>query len=132
MADNKQYKVLLVDDDKFLLDLYAAKFSKNGYVVSTASEGEEALKKMRDGIEIDALLMDVVMPGLDGIEVLEMIRKENLIPDAVVIMLTNQGQPSDIERAKALNVSGYIIKATTIPSEVVSEVDNVLHKKNSK
>jgi CheY-like chemotaxis protein len=83
------------------------------------------LKMLRDGLDPDVLLLDVVMPGMDGIELLSIIRKENLAKNSVVIMLTNQGLADDISRAKKLNVDGYIIKATTIPSEVLAEVQKI-------
>lgn len=118
-------KILFVDDDKFLLDMYALKFSKNGYEVNTAQGPEVALKLIRGGYEPDILLCDIVMPGMDGIDFLTVVRKENLIKHAVVIMLTNQGLADDVARAKKLNVDGYIIKATTIPSEVFSEVNKI-------
>jgi CheY-like chemotaxis protein len=121
----KTRKILFVDDDKFLLDMYALKFSKHGYEVNTAQGPEEALKVIRGGFDPDVLLIDVVMPGMDGIELLTTLRKENFLKKAVVIMLTNQGLPDDIARAKKLNVDGYIIKATTIPSEVFAEVDKI-------
>jgi CheY-like chemotaxis protein len=123
--DIKTLKILFVDDDKFLLDMYAMKFSKNGFEVRTAQGSEEALKMIREGYEPDVFLSDVVMPGTDGIELVSILRKENLIKKAVIIMLTNQGLPDDISRAKKLNVDGYIIKATTIPSEVLSEVQKI-------
>src|SRR5262245_16071711 len=128
--DIKPLKILFVDDDKFLLDMYAVKFQKNGYEVKTAQGSEEALKMVRDGYEPDVFLTDVVMPGIDVIELVSALRKENLIQRAVIIMLTNQGLPDDIGRAKKLNVDGYVIKATTIPSEVLSEVEKIY--KNSK
>ena len=118
-------KILFVDDDKFLLEMYALKFSKNQYEVNSAQGSEEALKIIRGGFVPDILLIDVVMPGMDGIELLNILRKEELIKKTVVIMLTNQGMPEDISKAKKLNVDGYIIKATTIPSEVLSEVDRI-------
>ena len=121
----KPLTVLFVDDDKFLLDMYSLKFSKNNFEVHTCQSTEEALKILREGMNPDIILLDVVMPGMDGIELLSIIRKEKLIKDAVVIMLTNQDLPDDISRAKALNVDGYIIKATTIPSEVLSEVQKI-------
>lgn len=119
---NKTLSIFFVDDDKFLLDMYALKFSKNNFEVHTAQGPEDALKIVRGGLDPDILLLDVVMPGMDGLELLQTMRKENLIKKAVVIMLTNQGLPDDVIRAKSLNVDGYIIKATTIPSEVMSEV----------
>ncbi|MSR71374.1 MAG: response regulator [Candidatus Taylorbacteria bacterium] len=125
---DKQYSVLLVDDDKFLLDMYSLKFSKSGLTVQVAQGSLAALKILRDGYISDILLLDIVMPTMDGLELLSVIRKEGLVPKATVVMLTNQSQSADIDRAKALNVDGYIVKATTIPSEVVSEVLDIVKK----
>lgn len=121
----KPLSILFVDDDSFLLDMYSLKFKKSNYDAKTAQSPEDALKIVREGFEPDILLLDVVMPGMDGIELLSILKKENLIKKTVVIMLTNQGLPDDIARAKKLSVDGYIIKATTIPSEVLSEVDKI-------
>lgn len=123
--DTKPLSILFVDDDEFLIDMYALKFSKNNFDVHTAQNTENALKLVRDGLDPDILLLDIVMPGVDGIEFLNLLRKENLIKKAVVIMLTNQGLPDDIAKAKKLNVDGYIIKATTIPSEVLAAVNKI-------
>lgn len=122
MAEAPKYKVLIVDDDKFLLDMYSVKFSKSGIDVHTSGSGDDALSQLRGGLVPDALILDIVMPGIDGFELLEEIRKEKLVPQAIVIILTNQGQSADIERAKRMGVAGYIVKASTIPSEVLSEV----------
>lgn len=120
---------MIVDDDQFLIDMYSMKFSKDGFEVESATKGEEALEKLRGGFEPDILILDVVMPALDGIGLLEKIRQAKLANKATVIMLTNQGQKSDIDRAKKLGVDGYIVKATTIPSEVVEEVVNIYNKR---
>lgn len=125
---NKKKKVLLIDDDQFLISMYALKFDKYGFEIETASNGEEALEKLRGGYEPDILILDVVMPSLDGFGLLEKIKKEKLALNAVIIMLTNQSQKSDIDQAKKINVDGYIIKATTIPSEVVEEVVSIYNK----
>lgn len=119
MAQN--YKILLVDDDKFLLDMYSNKFTKDGFEVKTALGGQDALDKLKE-FHPDIIVADVVMPEMDGLELMENIKKENLAPNAVLIMLTNQGDSYDIDRAKNLHLHGYIVKATSIPSEVVSEV----------
>ncbi len=120
--ENKKLSILFVDDDKFLLDMYIIKFSKNNFDIHTAQDGETALKMLRDGLSPDIMLIDVVIPGINGIELLGTIRKEELIKNTVIIMLTNQGLPDDIAKAKKLNADGYIIKATTVPSEVMGEV----------
>jgi CheY-like chemotaxis protein len=117
--------VFFVDDDTFLLDMYSLKFSKSGYDVKVSTSPDDALKKIREGFIPDILLLDVVMPGMDGIEMLGVIRKEKLIPSTVIIMLTNQSSSQDIERAKNFGVDGYITKAATIPSEVLAHVDEI-------
>ena len=75
MSEQK-YKILIVDDDEFLLEMYSLKFRTAGYQVEVAKSGEEALEKIRGGLETDAMLLDVVMPGLDGFETMKIIRKD--------------------------------------------------------
>jgi CheY-like chemotaxis protein len=131
MKENKK-KILIVDDDKFLLNMYFMKFEKNGFEASVATSGAEAIDSLRNGLNPDIVVMDLIMPTMDGFAMLENIRKEKLAPNAVYIMLTNQGLLSDINRAKELGIHGYIVKATTIPSEVVEEVTDIYNKNNSK
>ncbi len=118
----KGYSVLLVDDDKFLLEMYRKKFESKVESVELALSTEEALARLREGLAPDILIIDIIMPGMDGIELLEAIRKQKLVPQAVVIMLTNESDRDKIEKAKSLGIQGYIVKATSIPSEVVEEV----------
>ena len=127
---NVPLKIMIVDDDKFLLDMYAMKFKKSGLDITTTSGGLTALEKLRTGNVFDIVLLDIIMPGMDGLELLKTIRAEKLIIDAVIVMLTNQAD--DFERAKMFGVDGYIIKATTIPSEVVEQVLLVYKNKNKK
>lgn len=122
------YSIYLVDDDRFLLDMYAVKFKAAGHEVTAFQGGMLALDALRKGPAPDALLLDIVMPEIDGFGVLETIRKENLVPTTKVIVLSNQGQESDIERATKLGVAGYIIKASAIPSEVFSETIKIIEK----
>lgn len=123
--ENIKPKVLIVDDDKFLLNMYALKFDKKSFEVNLATLGEEAIKKIQGGYLPDIILLDIVMPGMDGFQFLDNLRNNNLAPKALIIMLTNQGQLADLEKAKSFGVNGYIIKATTIPSEVVEEVERI-------
>jgi CheY-like chemotaxis protein len=121
-AAKKHYKILIVDDDKFLLSMYSMKFTREGMEVTAIPSPTEALEKLRGGLTPDIVILDVVMPEMDGVELLAKIREENLVKDAIVVILSNQGQPSDIDRAKAYGINGYIVKATTIPSEVLREI----------
>ncbi|MDQ3076952.1 MAG: response regulator [bacterium] len=130
MESSAHYKIFLIDDDTFLLNMYTLKFSKSGFEVTTAQHGIDVIKKLKDGFVPDIMLLDIIMPGIDGLDLLEEIRKEKLIPDTVVIMLTNQSDTTDIEKAKSLGVSGYIVKATTVPSEVIQEVLEIYNKNN--
>lgn len=123
---NTPKKILLVDDDRFLLDMYAIKFSKSGYEVKTADATDAALQLIKGGYIPDIILADVVMPGMDGLEMIANIQENKLAPNATLILLTNQGSSDDIGRARKLNVDGYIVKATTVPSEVLKEVENIL------
>jgi len=120
MIANKTLKILIIDDDRFLLDMYLLKFKKSGLDTDSSSSGSAALEKIKEKNDYDIILLDIIMPGMDGLDLLKIIRNEKLIPKAVVIMLTNQAD--DFQKAKDLGVDGYIIKATTIPSEVVDQV----------
>ena len=120
MPENKNLKVLLIDDDRFLLDMYLMKFKKSGIDIETLASSTKALETLREKKDYDIILLDIIMPGMDGLELLKTIKIENLAPKAVTIMLTNQME--DENKAQGYGVDGYIIKATTIPSEVVDKV----------
>lgn len=117
------YHIFLVDDDRFLIDLYAVKFRSAGHEVSVFGSGEDLLTALRksDAKAPHAILLDLIMPGIGGFGALEAIRKEHLASGSKIVILSNQGQDSDIERAKQLAADGYIIKASAIPSEVFAE-----------
>jgi|CXWL01.1.fsa_nt_gi CheY-like chemotaxis protein len=123
------YRIYLVDDDRFLLDMYAIKFKNAGHEVTTFQGGEELLTSLRKDPAPDTVLIDVVMPGLTGFETLEAIRKEKLAENTKFIVLSNQGQDTDLDKAKELKTAGYIIKASAIPSEVFAETIAIIEKK---
>jgi CheY-like chemotaxis protein len=127
MEPNK--KILIVDDDSFLLDMYALKFSKSNFDVTASLGSEMALKKLREGFLPDVILLDVVMPVMDGFELLEKIKEENLSPNSVKIILSNRGQPSDITKGESLGTSGYIVKASSTPTEVIEKVKSIINGK---
>ncbi|MBI5004621.1 MAG: response regulator [Candidatus Lloydbacteria bacterium] len=127
-SETKQ-KVFIVDDDKFLLDMYALKFSEVGFSVCAAGSGADVLDKLNEGFVPDIILLDIVMPGMDGFELLKNIKEKKLVPSAKIIILSNIGQESDIERGKKLGANGYIVKASVTPTEVVEKVKEVLKQK---
>jgi len=129
MNEEKKYKVLIVDDDKFLLDMYAMKFKSLGHDATVSVGANDALEKLRGDMNPEIILLDIIMPTMDGLELLEVVRKENLAPQAIIVMLTNETDPAKLEKAKALQVNDYIVKATTIPSEVVSRVMDIAKAK---
>jgi len=130
MIDTK-YEILIVDDDKFLLGMYELKFKNNGHTVTTVTSSTDALSKLKEGYCPNIILLDIVLPGMDGLQLLEAIRKENICPQSIVIMLTNQGGFEEIEKAKSFNVDGYLVKAALIPSEVVEEVLKIATQKKT-
>lgn len=119
-------KIFIVDDDKFLLDMYTFKFKEKGFDVTQAFGSVDALNKLKGGIVPDLMLLDVVMPTMDGFELLSVIKNEKLAPNAKVIILSNLGQPTDVEKGRTLGANGYVIKASATPSEVVEKVITVL------
>ena len=121
-------KILIVDDDSFLLDMYALKFSKSNFSVSTALGPEQALEKLRGGLVPEIILLDIMMPVMDGFELLAKMREEKISSDSIIIFLSNRGQPSDITQAETLGASGYIVKASSTPSEVIDKVVSIINK----
>ncbi len=120
--ETKKFKILLIDDDNFLLDMYALKFKDTDFVLETALGPDQAVSKLSGGFSPDFIATDVVMPVMDGFELIKKIKDENLAPKAKIIVLSNQGQESDLAKGKELGVSDYIIKANLTPSEVVSRI----------
>lgn len=122
-------KLLLADDDAFLLDMYTVKFVKAGHEVVAVKDGDQALALLRQGDTFDGLVVDMIMPGLSGVELLRTVKKESLGgKDCKYIVLSNQGDQSDINGAKEAGATGYIIKAESMPSEVVEKVTHLLTK----
>lgn len=130
MPDPKSYKILVVDDDKFLLDMYSLKFSEQGFGVETALGSEIALEKVENGLRPDIFLVDLLMPKIDGFQFIEKLREKGIGPETVIVILSNLGQKEDIDRGLSLGVDGYIIKAAATPSEVVAKVIDISKQKH--
>lgn len=121
--------ILLVDDDKFLLDMYSMKFTQAGWHVQACLSVKDALEALHGGLSPDAIAFDLVMPELDGFAFLQKMREESLAKGAKLIALTNQSDESEQKKAMELGADRYIIKASMIPSEVVAAVGAELRAK---
>ena len=124
-TDVKSTKILIVDDDAFLSGIYATKLDLEGFQVVTAHDGEEGIKMALKELP-DLILLDVLMPKLDGFEALKRIKAEPTIKDIPVIMLTNLGQKEDIEKGIEDGAVYYLIKAHFVPAEAVAKIKKVL------
>ena len=118
-------KILLIDDDSFLRDMYATKFTESGDEVQVASDATAALSLIEQET-FDVIIMDMVMPGMSGLDLLLALKEKGHTAKSKCIVLSNQGEESDIQAATEAGADGYIIKAESIPSEVVSKVHAIV------
>jgi len=121
-------KILLVEDDTFLSGMYVSKLDMEGFDTVLASEGKQGLKMIKEE-NPDLILLDIILPKMDGFEILKEIRKDKKIKDTPVILLTNLGQKKDVDKAFKLGAVDYLIKAHFMPSEVVDKIKKTLNKK---
>ena len=114
-------KILLIEDEKIMVDLLRKKLTKEGYDVSVAWDGEEGLAKMRES-KPDLILLDIIMPKIGGFEVMEEVIKDKELKKIPIIIISNSGQPVELERAKKLGVKDWLIKTEFDPQEVLDKV----------
>ncbi|HOA47751.1 MAG TPA: response regulator [Candidatus Paceibacterota bacterium] len=115
-------KILIVEDDKFLRELLESKLKEEkDFTVVTAKDGEEGLQKAREE-DPDLIILDLILPGFDGFEVLEKIKSSAATVDTKVIVLSNLGQKEDIDRAMKLGAEDYLIKAHFTLEEIVKKI----------
>lgn len=122
-------KILLVEDDSFVIDIYHTKLSQEGYEVIEARNGVEAMKKLSE-VKPDLILLDIIMPYMDGIEALRKIKKDENLKKIPVILLTNLSQKEEISEGLGLGASDYLIKSHFTPSEVLEKIKICLGEKN--
>jgi CheY-like chemotaxis protein len=127
--EKEKRKILIVDDDNFLLDMYALKFSQNNFEVYTTLSGVQAIEKFKNGLKPDVILTDIIMPEMDGFELLQKINSMKLSPNSIKIILSNKSEQADIDKGKELGAEGYIVKANSTPLEVINQVINILSNK---
>ena len=118
-------KILVIEDDKFLRELIAQKLVKENFEISEAIDGEEGIKKIREE-KPNLILLDLILPGIDGFEVLSQMKEDSTIASIPVIILSNLGQKEDIEKGLKLGAIDYLIKAHFTPGEIIDKIKNVL------
>lgn len=121
----KKNKILLAEDDRLICRAYEASLKQEGFEVVLAGDGEEALQKISD-FTPDLILLDLIMPNKNGFEFLEAIKPDAKLKKIPVIVLSNLGQDSDVERAKALGAVDYLIKSDSSIQKIVEKASEYL------
>ena len=114
-------RILLLEDEELMIDLLERKLTQEGYEVSVAKDGVEGLKKMKK-TRPDVVLLDIVMPRMGGFEVMEEMGKNEELKKIPVIVISNSGQPVELDRAKRLGAKDWLIKTEFDPQEVLEKV----------
>jgi DNA-binding response OmpR family regulator len=125
MSTQKQYTILVVEDDKYLADLYVTKLKIEGFLVEVANDGNTGVELAKKVIP-DLVLLDLLLPGIDGFEVLKQLKDDDKTQNISVILLTNLNSPDDIKKGLELGAVDYMVKAHFVPAEIVNKVKNIL------
>jgi DNA-binding response OmpR family regulator len=118
-------KILIIEDEKTLRFLLAQKLIEENFDVLEAIDGEEGLQKLKEN-KIDLILLDLLLPGIDGFEVLSRIERDSKLSSIPVIILSNLGQMEEIEKGLKLGAADYLVKANFTLDEIIAKIRNVL------
>lgn len=121
-------KVLLIEDDPLLIDIYTTKLKQSGFEVEVVEQGDKAVAFVQE-TRPDVILLDIVLPHVDGWEILEQLQRQETTKNVPVAVLSNLGQKEEIEKGLRMGAAKYLIKAHYTPSEVVEEVKQLLQIK---
>ena len=124
-----QAKILHVDDDKYILDMFAIRFAEAGAVEETAFSAQDALAILDGGFVPDIIVTDIVMPGMDGLEFIKKLKERGINKKTTIIILSNISQSDVIEKGMSLGADGYIVCAQSTPAEAVAKVIEIHEKK---
>ncbi|HHE76814.1 MAG TPA: response regulator, partial [Candidatus Parcubacteria bacterium] len=116
-----------IEHDKFLRELISKKLSDAGYEVLEAIDGEEGIKRVKES-KPDLVLLDLILPGIDGFEVLSQIKQDPLFSDLPVIILSNLGQKEDVEKGLKLGAVDFLVKAHFTPGEIIEKIKKILRE----
>lgn len=114
-------KILIIEDEKLMLDLLQRKLTKEGYEISVAKDGEEGIRVIKE-VKPNLILLDIIMPKMGGFEVMEEMNKDKELKKIPVIVISNSGQPVELDRAQKLGAKDWMIKTEFDPQEVIDKV----------
>jgi len=120
-------KILLIEDEELIIRLLSKKLAAIGYDVSLAMNGEEGLEKIKQVVP-DLILLDIVMPRMGGFEVMAEMKKDEKIANIPVIIISNSGQPLELEKAKELGAVDWLVKTEFDPKEVAEKIQKYINK----
>lgn len=128
--DNQKYTLVVIEDDKYLADIYATKLKLEGFNVEVANDGKAGLAAVKKFMP-DLILLDILMPVMDGFSVLHAIKTDDNTKDLTVIMLTNLNSQEDVKKGLELGAADYMVKAHFVPDDIVNKVQNILNISNN-
>lgn len=123
----KKIKIVLVEDDEFLANMYETKLTLEGFEVAHAGDGEKGLELAKSE-QPEIILLDILLPKKDGWEVLKILKDQEETKDIPVLMLTNLGQEDDVDKGLKMGAVDYLIKAHFVPQEVIDKIHKILKK----
>lgn len=127
MAEQKKKSILIVEDDSFVVDIYRKKLQEEGFSILEAPDGKKAWEKLQDkNSRPDLILLDIIMPEMNGLDLLKKIKADAELHKIPVILLTNMSQKEDIDTGLELGAKDYLIKSHFTPGEVLSKIKSVL------
>jgi len=118
-------KILIIEDDQALYNVYATELKANGYDVSNISTGGEAVEGIRN-IKPDLVLLDIMLPSKNGLEILQEMKEDEELSATKVVMLTNYGSDENVKKAIELGAEGYLLKYNIVPSELNQKIGGYL------
>ena len=117
--------ILLVEDDPFLIDIYTTKLKESGFSVGIAEDGDDCLRKVKESPP-DILLLDIVLPRVNGWEILRKIKQDEKLKQIEVIILSNLGEKDEVEKGMKMGAARYLVKAHYTPTEVIKEIKKII------
>ncbi len=127
MSDTKG-KILIIEDDRYISKMYQLKLSLEGYDVQVAEDGKQGVEKVKEFMP-DIILLDILMPELDGFEVLKIVKSDDITKDIPILIMSNLGQEDHVQKGMKLGAIGYIVKSQYTPSKVVEKIKSVIDER---